>query len=97
MTIPGIGPITATRDRRPRPPAETFAKGRDFAAWLGLTPLQRSTGGKQKLGAISKMGSERCRRLLIIGSSAVVLHASKRGAPGAPGSNRCWRASRACW
>ena len=38
------------------PPAETFKKGRDFAAWMGLTPLQRSTGGKQKLGATSKMG-----------------------------------------
>ena len=62
-------------------PAETFAKGRDFAAWLGLTPLQRSTGGKRKLGATSKMGERTLRRLLIIGSSAVVLQASKRGAP----------------
>ena len=63
------------------PPAETFVKGRDFAAWLGLTPLQRSTGGKQKLGATSKMGERTLRRLLIIGSSAVVQQASKRGAP----------------
>ena len=38
------------------PPAETFKRGRDFAAWVGLTPLQHSTGGKQKLGATSKMG-----------------------------------------
>jgi transposase len=81
MTIPGIGPITATAIAALAPPAETFAKGRDFAAWLGLVPLQRSTGGKQKLGAISKMGERTLRRLLIIGSSAVVLHASKRGAP----------------
>jgi len=81
MTIPGIGPITATAITALAPPAETFAKGRDFAAWLGLAPLQRSTGGKQKLGAISKMGERTLRRLLIIGSSAVVLHASKRGAP----------------
>jgi transposase len=81
MTIPGIGPITATAIAALAPPAETFAKGRDFAAWLGLAPLQRSTGGKQKLGAISKMGERTLRRLLIIGSSAVVLHASKRGAP----------------
>src|ERR1700751_2035616 len=51
MTIPGIGPISATAIAALAPPAETFAKGRDFAAWLGLTPLQRSTGGKQKLGA----------------------------------------------
>jgi transposase len=79
MTVPGIGPISATAALAP--PAETFAKGRDFAAWLGLTPLQRSTGGKQKLGAISKMGERTLRRLLIIGSSAVVKQASKRGAP----------------
>jgi len=84
MTIPGIGPITATAMLALAPPAETFRKGRDFAAWLGLTPLQRSTGGKQKLGAISKMGERTLRRLLIIGSSAVVLQASRRGAP--PGS-----------
>jgi transposase len=81
MTIPGIGPITATALTALAPPAETFRKGRDFAAWLGLTPLQRSTGGKQKLGAISKMGERTLRRLLIIGSAAVVLQASKRGAP----------------
>ena len=81
MTVPGIGPISATAIAALAPPAETFAKGRDFAAWLGLTPLQRSTGGKQKLGATSKMGERTLRRLLIIGSSAVVLQASKRGAP----------------
>ncbi len=56
MTIPGIGPITATAIAAIAPPAETFAKGRDFAAWLGLVPKQASTGGKQKLGAISRMG-----------------------------------------
>ena len=67
MTIPGIGPITATAIIALAPPAETFAKGRDFAAWLGLTPLQRSTGGKQKIGATSKMGERTIRRLLIIG------------------------------
>src|SRR6201987_5913251 len=81
MTIPGIGPISATAIAALAPPAETFAKGRDFAAWLGLTPLQKSTGGKQKLGGTSKMGERTLRRLLIIGSSAVVQQASKRGAP----------------
>jgi len=81
MTIPGIGPITATALLALAPPPETFARGRDFAAWLGLTPLQRSTGGKQKLGAISKMGERTLRRLLIIGSSAVVMQASRHGAP----------------
>lgn len=81
MTIPGVGPITATAIAALAPPAETFAKGRDFAAWLGLAPRQLSTGGKQKLGSITKMGERTLRRLLIIGSSAVVLQASKRGAP----------------
>ena len=81
MSVPGIGPISATAIAALAPPAESFAKGRDFAAWLGLTPLQRSTGGKQKLGATSKMGERTLRRLLIIGSSAVVKQASKRGAP----------------
>jgi transposase len=56
MTIPGIGPIAATAIAALAPPAQSFRRGRDFAAWLGLTPRQMSTGGKQKLGAISKMG-----------------------------------------
>ncbi len=80
MTIPGIGPITATALLALAPPPESFRKGRDFAAWLGLTPLQRSTGGKSRLGAITRMGERTLRRLLILGSAAVVLHASRRGA-----------------
>ncbi|MER9020919.1 transposase, partial [Mesorhizobium sp. M0898] len=78
-TIPGVGPITATALVALAPCAAIFRKGRDFAAWLGLTPLQRSTGGKQKLGATSKMGERTLRRLLIIGASAVVRHARRRG------------------
>ena len=81
MTIPGIDPITATAILALAPPPESFAKGRDFAIWLGLTSRKHSSGGKEKLGSISKMGERTLRRLLIIGSSAVVLHASKRGAP----------------
>ena len=81
MTIPGVGPITATAIVALAPAAETFKSGRDFAAWLGLTPLQKSTGGKQRLGATSKMGERTMRRLLIIGSSAVVRQACMRGAP----------------
>ncbi len=81
MTIPGIGPITATAIAALAPVAETFRRGRDFAAWLGLTPLQHSTGGKTKLGRITKMGDRILRRLMVNGSSAVVLHAAKRGAP----------------
>jgi transposase len=84
MTIPGVGPITATAIAALAPPAETFRKGRDFAAWLGLTPVQRSTGGKQKLGATSKMGERTIRRLLIIGAAALVRQTSRRKPP--PGS-----------
>jgi transposase len=81
MTIPGVGPITATAIVALAPPPETFKAGRHFAAWLGLTPLQKSTGGKHKLGAISKMGERTLRRLLTIGASAVVKQALRRGAP----------------
>jgi transposase len=81
MTIPGIGPIAATAITALVPAPEGFRAGRDFAAWLGLTPLQRSTGGKQKLGAISRMGERTIRRLLILGASAVVRWAGQGGAP----------------
>lgn len=78
-SIPGVGPITATALAALAPPASAFSKGRDFAAWVGLTPLQHSTGGKQKLGATSKMGERTLRRLLIIGASAVVRTAVRQG------------------
>ena len=81
MTIPGVGPVTAVALTALAPPAQTFRRGRDFAAWVGLTPLQHSTGGKQKLGATSKMGERTLRRLLIIGASAVVRWAARHGAP----------------
>jgi transposase len=81
MTIPGVGPIAATAIAALAPPVQTFRTGRDFAAWLGLTPLQKSSGGKQRLGATSKMGERTIRRLLIIGASAVVRQACMRGAP----------------
>jgi transposase len=77
-TIPGIGPVTATAITALAPAPQTFARGRDFAAWLGLTPLQRSTGGKQKLGETSKRGERTPRRLLIIGASAVVRWAAAK-------------------
>lgn len=81
LTIPGVGPMIATATMALAPPAETFRNGRDFAAWLGLTPRQRSTGGKERLGSITKAGERTLRRLLIIGASAVVKQASRRGAP----------------
>ncbi|KLK90894.1 transposase [Microvirga vignae] len=81
MTIPGIGPVTAVALAALAPPAEVFKRGRDFAAWVGLTPSEHSTGGKQKLGATSKMGERTLRRLLIIGASAVVSWVARNGAP----------------
>lgn len=81
MTIPGVGPVIATALEALAPPAESFNRGRDFSAWVGLTPRQHSTGGKARLGKTSKMGQRDLRRLLIIGASAVVRWASRRGAP----------------
>jgi transposase IS116/IS110/IS902 family protein len=51
-----------------------FASGRHFAAWLGLTPKEHSTGGKPRLGKISKAGNERLRSLLVVGATAVIRH-----------------------
>jgi transposase len=68
------------RSRLLLPPIETFRKGRDFAAWLGLTPVQRSTGGKQKLGTTSKMGERTIRHLLVIGA-ALVCQVTRRAPP----------------
>jgi transposase len=72
MSIPGVGPITATAITALVPHISHFQSARDFAAWLGLTPRQRSTGGKQKLGSTSKMGERTIRRLMIIGAASVV-------------------------
>lgn len=81
QTMPGVGPIAALAIETFAPPMETFKRGRDFAAWLGLVPLQKSTGGKQRLGKISKMGQRDIRRLLVLGAMAVVRWASQKGAP----------------
>ena len=78
MTIPGIGPITALAIQAFAPPMESFRRGRDFSAWLGLVPRQHTTGGKPRLGRISKMGQRDLRRLLITGAMAVVHHESRR-------------------
>ena len=84
MTVPGIGPLIATAIAVLAPPPETFRRGRDFAAWLGLVPRQNSTGGKQRLGATTKMGERSLRRLLIIGANSVVSkrHVHKEAQPG---------------
>lgn len=68
QTIPGVGPLTALAVEAFAPPMENFKCGRDFAAWLGLVPRQFSSGGKERLGRISKAGQADIRRLLIIGA-----------------------------
>lgn len=73
MTVPGIGSLIATAIAVLAPPPETFRKARDFAAWLGLVPRQHSTGGKQRLGATTRMGERSLRRLLILGANSVII------------------------
>lgn len=84
MTVPGIGPLIATAIATLAPPPENFRRARDFAAWLGLVPRQHSTGGKQRLGATTKMGERSLRRLLIIGANSVIIkrHTHQEAQPG---------------
>jgi transposase len=66
QTMPGVGPITALAVEAFAPTMQNFKRGRDFAAWLGLVPRQHSSGGKERLGRVSKAGQCDIRRLLII-------------------------------
>ena len=72
QTIPGIGFIGATAIAATVTDPKAFRSGRDFAAWIGLVPRQDSTGGKQKLGPISKQGDRYLRRILVVGAHAVL-------------------------
>jgi len=75
MTIPGIGPVGATALAASVTDPHQFRSGRQFAAWMGLTPLQKSSGGKERLGRISKMGDKYLRKLLIVGMTSLVRRA----------------------
>jgi transposase len=79
-TIPGIGPIIATAIAATVAEPSGFRSGREFAAWLGLVPRQNSTGGKSRLGGISKRGDQYLRRLLINGASANLLRSKATNA-----------------
>jgi len=74
-TIPGVGILTATALAASVPDPSVFRSGRQFAAFLGLTPRQNSSGGKDKLGRISKMGDGYLRRLLVVGATSVIRRA----------------------
>ena len=102
--VPGIGPVGAL-SLALQVDAGQFQSGRHLAAWLGLTPRDHSTGGKQRLGGISRAGNERLRRLLVLGSpkreafaagTAVVRHAGPGRASASPWLLDCWPASSTC-
>ena len=77
MHVPGIGPITASAIVAAIGDARQFATGRDLAAWLGLTPLNKSSGGKEKLGRITKKGDRYIRKLLVVGMTSRALMARR--------------------
>ena len=78
-TVPGVGPVTAGAVMAFAPDLHTFASGRNFAAWLGLVPRQRSTGGKTRLGSVSKMGQADIRKLLIVGAMSRIRWIVRKG------------------
>jgi transposase len=77
-TIPGIGFVGATAIAATVTDPSVFRSGRDFAAWIGLVPRENSTGGKQKLGPISKQGDRYLRRILVVGAHAVLKQAKQK-------------------
>lgn len=79
--VPGIGPITAFALSASVPDAGAFRSGRHFAAWIGLTPRQHSSGGQERLGHISKMGNQDLRRLLVMGATSILRRAAKEQTP----------------
>jgi transposase len=81
MTIPGIGPVTASALVATVGDPASFSGPREFAAFLGLVPRQNSSGGKAKLGSITKMGNGYLRKLLVVGAHAVLVHQAKHSDP----------------
>ena len=81
MQVPGIGPLSATALLATVGEGRDFRNGRQFAAWLGLTPRQYSTGGKTRLGRITKRGDRYLRTLLVHGARSIVSRADGRTEP----------------
>src|SRR5690348_2645173 len=75
--IPGVGPVIASLLAMKAPDPKTFRSGRQFAAWIGLTPKDHSTAGKQRLGVITRAGDETLRSLLVVGATAVIWQARR--------------------
>jgi transposase len=83
--IPGVGPLIATALVASIPDPYAFKSGRDLAAWIGLVPRQNSTGGKERLGHISKAGNRYLRTLLVVGALSVIRRAKETGS-----TRRAW-------
>jgi transposase len=80
MEIPGVGPLLASAFVATVADPAIFRSGRNLAAWIGLVPRQNSSGGKERLGGISKAGNRYLRQMLIVGAMAVVRYAERNGA-----------------
>jgi transposase len=76
--VPGVGKLIASVITASTPDPSVFRSGRDFAAWLGLTPRQNSSGGKQTLGGITKQGNRYIRKLLVLSATSLLRSVSKR-------------------
>lgn len=84
MEIPGVGPLLASAFVASVADPHIFKTGRDLAAWIGLVPRQNSSGGKERLGGISRAGNRYLRQMLVVGAMAVIRHAERHG------SKRAW-------
>lgn len=80
MEIPGVGPVLASALVATIGDPKSFMSGRNLAAWIGLVPRQNSSGGKERLGSITKQGDRYLRQLLVVGAVAVVRYAMRNGA-----------------
>ena len=87
---PGIGPVLATALAATVADPKAFRSGRNFSAWIGLVPKQHSSGGKNRLGGISKQGDRYLRGLFVAGALAVIRYAKIQAPSIGPGSRRCW-------
>ena len=79
MEIPGVGPLLASAFVATVADPGSFKTGRDLAAWIGLVPRQNSSGGKERLGGISRAGNRYLRQMLVVGAMAVIRHAERHG------------------
>ncbi len=84
MEVPGVGPVLASAFIATVADPAAFKTGRDLAAWIGLVPKQNSSGGKERLGSISKAGNRYLRQMLVVGAMAVIRYAEQHG------TNRPW-------